>query len=190
MTRNQRLVRMLRGLSSLSQGQLARKTGLSSNRIAALEAGDLEPTAQDLQRIAEQAGLTAADAEQLMRFWETLSTNRQRYDQGSLETLPVLADVLKQQLATVLLRLLALPGPDADPEDADPAHVEDMMNRLRSRSHEVRIWVVRVAEEFQSWALGGRVCDEAARLAAENPEEALQWAELAEEIVEQLEKPA
>lgn len=190
MTRNQRLARMLRGLTGLSQGQLARKAGLNPNRVAAIEAGELEPMARDLQRIAEAAGMAAADADQLMRIAEAFIRNRRRQDQGSLEALPALMDLLKLQLAAVFLRLLDLPGPGTPRAAGGPEHVEDMMNRLRPRSHEVRVWIVRTAEELQCWELCERVCDEAVRVAADNPEVAAQWAELAEEIAEQLQSAA
>lgn len=192
MTRNQRMARMLRGLTGLSQGQFARKAGLNPNRVAAIEAGDLEPTAQDLQRIAAGAGMSAADADQLLRIGDWFSSGRQRQDQGALEALPALMDTLKQQLGVVFLRLLALPAPAAAPAAEDPAHVEDMMNRLRGRRHEVRVWAVRTVEELPSWSLCERVCDESIResLRGGDLDRAVEWAELAQEIVQQLENPS
>ncbi|HEX2223278.1 MAG TPA: hypothetical protein VHN15_03630 [Thermoanaerobaculia bacterium] len=105
-----------------------------------------------------------------------------------MTTLSDLMDRLNRQLSDTYLRLLGLPAPETS-RAVSAEHVEDMMDRLRSRSHEVRIWAVRTAEELQCWELCERACDESTRLAATDPEQAAQWAEIADEIAEQLDKP-
>lgn len=189
MTRNQLTTRILRAVTGMSQGEFALKAGLGRNRLSHIEAGEAEPMPQELQRIAHAAGLTAADADEVLRSLEALLHQRRRHEQGHVEALSSLRDRLSRQLADTYLRLLSLPGPETA-KAVTSQHVEDMMDRLRSRSHEVRIWVVRTAEEFQCWELCERACDESVRLVDTDPEQAAQWAELAEEIAEQLEVPA
>jgi tetratricopeptide (TPR) repeat protein len=98
---------------------------------------------------------------------------------------------LKEVLSTAYYRLLALPEPDQAPQadDEDPLKTEDLMRRLKSSSREARVFLVRVAEQFQSWALCERVCDESIREAARNVEEAAAWAQLAQEIAERVPAP-
>jgi tetratricopeptide (TPR) repeat protein len=85
--------------------------------------------------------------------------------------------------------LLALPGPDAVPQPEDRLKAEDLLRRLKDCSKEVRVSLVRVAEEFQSWALCERICDESIREAERNVEEAGAWAQLAQEISERVPVP-
>lgn len=189
MTRKQRMTRILRAASGLSQGQFARSAGLSRNRLTHIEAGEAEPTPQEIQAFAHIAGLTAADADELLRYLEALIDRRRRHEQGHGAALSELMDRLNRQLSDTYLRLLSLPAPDAA-RAVSAEHVEDMVSRLRSTSHEARIWIVRTAEEFQCWELCERACDESSRLAATDPEQAAQWAEIADEIAEQLDKAA
>ena len=177
------MARVLRAVTGLSQGRFAKRAGLRPTEIANIESGQTEPTVHHLQRIAEGAGMTAADADELMRYAEALIDYRQRLDRGTDEVLPALVKRLEWQLSRTFLRLLALPGPD--PEPAEP--VEELMDRLRETPPEVRPALVQVAEEFQSRALYERVREEAERESG-NPEEAAAWARLAEEIAAQLQE--
>jgi transcriptional regulator with XRE-family HTH domain len=179
------MARVLRAMTGLSQGQFAKKAGLRLSDIAGIESGQTEPTVQNLQRIAQGAGMTASDADELMHYGEALIDYRQRQDQGSEEVLPALMSRLERQLSATYLRLLALPGPEPRPQAVEPRSVEELMDRLKSCSPEVRVYLVRVAEEFQSQALCERVREEAA-LEGEHPEEAVAWTQIAEEIAAQL----
>lgn len=178
------MARVLRALTGLSQGRFAKRAGLRPTDIANIESGQTEPTVHHLQRIADGAGMTAADADELMRYAESLIGYRQRLDQGGTEVLPALMERLERQLSGTFLRLLALPGPT--PEPAEP--VEDLMDRLKETPPEIRTVLVQVAEDFQSQALYERVREEAERESG-NPEEAAAWARLAEEIAAQLQEP-
>jgi transcriptional regulator with XRE-family HTH domain len=179
---------MLRGMTGLSQRRFAEEVGLQPRQISGIEGGQVEPTPQDLQRIAQGAGLTVADADELLRYGEALARYRRRQDQGSEEALPALMDRLKLQLSRSFLRLLALPGPGSGPQAGEHRAVEELMARLRVCSPEVRVWIVRTAEEFQGWELYERVREEAGQEALRNSEEAAAWAQLAAEIAAQLQE--
>ncbi len=187
MTRNQRMARMLRGMTGLTQGRFAKKALLHPSMVTAIEAGEVEPTSQHLQRIAQGAGLTAADADELLRQAEALVRYRERQHEGRDEALPALMDRLKRQLGNVFTRLRALPDPGSAPRAEEGRDMEGLMARLKVRSPEVRVWIVRTAEEFQSPALCERVREEARRAA--DAGEAAAWAQLAEEIARQLPEP-
>lgn len=187
MARNQRMAGMLRGITGLSQRQFAKRVGLHPRHITAIEGGEVEPTPQDLQRIALGAGMTVADADELLRHAEALVSYRERQDQGSEEVLPALMERLKGQLSATFLRLLALPGPE--PRPVERRGVEELMAQLRTCTPEIRVALVQVAEEYQSLELYERVREEAAREEERGAEDAVAWAHLAKEIAVQLQQP-
>lgn len=181
--RSQRIAGMLRGMAGLSQRRFAEKVGLHPRQIAAFEGGEVEPTPQELQRIAQLGmGMTVADAEELLRQADAMARYRERQQEGRDEALPALMDRLQRQLSDTFLRLLALPGP----QTVERRDVEELMGELRACTPEARIWLVRAAEEFQSRELCERVREEAAREAERGGELAAVWAQIAEEIAVQV----
>ena len=66
---------------------------------------------------------------------------------------------------------------------------EELWGRLKELGAEKRLAVVRVAEEFQTWALCERVCEESTRAASRNVEEAGSLARLAREIADRVRGP-
>jgi tetratricopeptide (TPR) repeat protein len=66
---------------------------------------------------------------------------------------------------------------------------EALWRRLKTLSKEVRLAVVQVAEEYQTWALCERVCQESIAEASRDVESAAELARLAEEIAERVPGP-
>ncbi|HEY2291024.1 MAG TPA: tetratricopeptide repeat protein [Thermoanaerobaculia bacterium] len=79
--------------------------------------------------------------------------------------------------------------PDADDLDLDRARAEELFSRLVKLPEEIRLAVVRVAEEYQSWALCEKVCAVSSGEASRSVERAAAWARLAEEIAERVRGP-
>jgi tetratricopeptide (TPR) repeat protein len=85
------------------------------------------------------------------------------------------------------------PSPDGYPEPHDliPAHrrAEELFSRLAGLSEEMRLTVVRMAEEYQTWYLCERVCLASVQALSRDVESAASWARLAQEIAERVAGP-
>lgn len=190
MSRDQRIARLLRAVTELSQEEFAQAVDLPPSLVSQIEACRIEPRRSHLQIMARKgAGITLSDAEEVLHHLETARDYRIRQEQGTTEVLPGMVERLKEALSTVYDRLLALPGPDIVPQSEDRLEAEDLLRRLKNTSKEIRVSLVRVAEEFQGWALCERVCDESIREAERDLEEAAAWAQLAQEIAERAPVP-
>jgi tetratricopeptide (TPR) repeat protein len=71
----------------------------------------------------------------------------------------------------------------------DRERAEVLWGRLKGLSEETRLEVVRVAEEFQNWALCERVCEESITEASRKVERSRSLARLAQEIAERVPGP-
>ncbi len=189
MSRSHQVARLLRSVTEMSQEEFAKATGISPHLVSQIEAGRMEPGRSHLQKMARKVGITLSDADEVLRHLEALRDFRHRQQQGSEDALPALMGQLGSLLAAVFHRLLALPQPAHVPRQADRLDADDLMNRLRDAPKEVRPYLVQVAEDFQTWALCERVCDESERQAARSLEEATAWAELAQEIANRVAGP-
>lgn len=189
MSRNRQVARLLRAVTELSQEEFAQEIGLSPHLVTQIEAGRMEPGRSHLQKMARKVGITPSDADEVLRHLEALQEYRHVQQQGSEEALPALMGQLGSLLSAAYHRLLALPEPAHVPHEVDRLDADDLMNRLRGARKEVRHYIVQVAEDFQTWALCERVCDESVKEAARSVEEATAWAELAQEIAVRVSGP-
>lgn len=178
------MARALRAVTELSQEEFAKAVDLSPHLIAQIESGLMEPGGAHLLKMARKVGITVADAEEWLRYLETLRVYRDGQQRGTQEAFPALQDHLEAVLSGVYRHLLALPKPSQIPQDDDRLHAEVLMAELRDASREVRVALIEVAEEYQNWALCERVCDESIQEAARDIEEATAWARLARQIAE------
>ena len=189
MSRSHQIARLLRAVTELSQDEFAQATGISSHLIAQIESGRMEPGHSRLQKMAGKVGITLSDAEDLLRHLDTLREYRDHLRKGGEEIMPALMEQLGRLLSDAYLRMLALPYPPEAPREADRLGAEELMGRLRDTPQEVRIPLVQVAEDFQTWALCERVCDESIQAAERSIEEATDWAMIAQEIANQVAAP-
>lgn len=183
MSRDQQIARLLRAVTELSQEEFARKADLPANLVAQIEAGRIEPRQPHLQKMARRVvGITLSDADEVLRHLETLRKYRNRQETGTAEVLHIWEDRLKRDLAKVYYHLLALPGPVHVPQAEERLKAHALLEQLRALPSEVRFSLVKVAEDFQTWALCAAVCEESISEAAKSTERSMSWAQLAQEI--------
>jgi len=177
-----RLARLFRALSGETQKAFAETTGVDLSLLARYELDQVEPGLDHLAKLAEGAGLTMAAGEQVLRLADTLSTPRRRTGAGA-------EDLLSQELSALLAdtyqRLLRLAPPADPPQPKDREHANDLWARLEPLPEDEQLAVVRVAREFQSWALLERVCEESVSEASCEAGRAASLERLAEEIAAQ-----
>ncbi|MEO6195375.1 MAG: helix-turn-helix transcriptional regulator [Thermoanaerobaculia bacterium] len=180
-----RLARLFRALSGETQKDFAERTGLDLSLIARYELDQIEPGLDHLARLAEGAGLTLAAGEQVLRLADTLSGPRRRMGAGIED----LGGELSALFAGTYQRLLRL-TPSTDPPRAeDREHANDLWARLEPLPEDEQLAVVRVAREFQSWALLERVCQESVAEASREAGRAASLARLAQEIAARVRGP-
>ncbi len=146
----------VRALSGETQKDFAERTDVDLSLLARYELDQVEPGLDHLARLAEGAGLTAADGEQVLRLVNTLGDPRRRTGAGIEDLGPELSAVL----AGTYQRLLRLTPPADPPQAEDREHARELWSRLEPLPEDEQLAVVRVAREFQSWALLERVCQE------------------------------
>lgn len=180
-----RLARLFRALAGETQKDFAERTGLDLSLLARYELDQVAPGLDHLAKLAEGAGLTMMDGEQLLRLADTLSAPRRRTGSG-VEDLDAELSALISGIYQRLLRL----APTADPPKAeDRERARDLWARLEPLPEDEQLAVVRVAREFQSWALLERVREESAAEAPQDAERAASLARLAQEIAARVRGP-
>ncbi|HSS50124.1 MAG TPA: helix-turn-helix transcriptional regulator [Thermoanaerobaculia bacterium] len=182
-----RLARLARALSEATQKGLAERTGIHYVLVAQYEQGQIEPGPANLERLlAEGAGLTVADGEEVLKLADTLRQPRVRAGQGAAELFP---ELLATLVAGVYRRLLRLPLPEARPSSEDRLYAGELWSRLKGVAESQALAVVKVAREFQSWALAELLCEESVVQASRDVERASFLARLAREIAERVPGP-
>lgn len=189
MRREQVLARLLRALSGMTQEQIGGEIGVHASLIAQFELGRAVPGRDHLERMAKAARLTLRDAEEVLRLGEALQQPRQRRGEGAEDLLDELAQEARSKAGTGYEHLLRLPVPGSSPQDEDRQLAEELFGRLEGMHPETRLTMVRLAEGYQSWALCDMVCRAAVQEAARDPEIAMAWAGLAQEIAARVRGP-
>src|SRR4051794_31543316 len=164
-----RLVRLARALSGETQKEFGERTGIHPILLAQYELDQVEPGPENLELAARGAGLTVAAGEEVLRFADTLRQPRERAGQGTADLVHDLAAGL---VSGVYRRLLRLPVPEGLPNSEDRLPVGDLWSRLKNLTESQALTVVKVAREFQSWALVERLCDESEAQASRDVERA------------------
>lgn len=176
MKRENRIVRLARALSGKSQERFGQEVRVGPKMITAYESGDRKPGSGTTERIAGGAGLTVREAEDVLRFADTLARPRQRTGQ----TMADLRDDLAALVARVQQRLLRLPIPGGPELPEDERSTEDLWRLLADLTEDQRSAVVTVSPTFQSRELAERIRQEAE--ASEDPERAASLRRTAERI--------
>lgn len=186
MNRENLKARLLRAVSGKSQEQLGEETGIPAGVIGQIEQGKVMARPAYLARLAANEGLTSADAEDILRRYETLRSSRRRRGQTAEDLLEGLAAELRSHTRESYERLVALPLPASGPQSEERIRAAELFERLVGLSPQERLAVVRLEEEFQSWALCERVSHASEREASRDIELANAWAILAVEIAERV----
>jgi tetratricopeptide (TPR) repeat protein len=181
-----RLVRLVRALSGETQKELAERTGIHPVLLAQYELDQVEPGPENLESVTQAGGLTVAAGEEILRFADTMRRPRERAGQG--EAAPV-QELLAGLVSGIYRRLLRLPPPVAQPTSEDRLQAGELWSRLKDLGESQALAVIRIAREFQSWALVERLCEESVVQASRDVDRAGFLARLAREVAERISGP-
>ena len=183
------IARLLRALSGKSQEQMGEEVGVSPSLIAQFETGKVLPNREHLELLAEGAGLTVREAQDVLSLCEALRSSHRRRGRSAEDLLQALAEDVRAHADSVYRRVLTLPLPAGQPSTEDRERAERLGSRLKDLPPDLRLAVVQVAEEFQNWALCEWLCAESAREASRHWERSAGLARLAREIAERVSGP-
>jgi tetratricopeptide (TPR) repeat protein len=186
MRRSNLLARLFRALSGRTQMAFGKRTGIHHVLLAKYEGGLVDPSLDHLQRMGQLgAGLTVAAGELILDLADALRQPRKRAGHGA----EVFAGELTALVSGFYQRLLRLPLPQDAPHAEDRLHAAESWAKLAKLSEGQQLAVVRVAREFQTWALAERVCAESVFQASRDVHRAASLAQLAREIAEKVQGP-
>ncbi|HSS51886.1 MAG TPA: helix-turn-helix transcriptional regulator [Thermoanaerobaculia bacterium] len=186
MRRRNLLSRLFRALSGLTQMAFGKRTGIHHVLLAKYEGGLVDPSLDHLQRMGQLgAGLTVAAGELILDLADALRQPRKRAGHGAED----FTDELTALVSGFYQRLLRLSIPHPAPSAKDLLHAAEQWRSLAELSEGQQLAVVRVAREFQTWALAERVCEESEVQASRDVERTASLARLAQEIAEKVEGP-
>lgn len=180
MERNNLIARLLRAGSGKSQEQLADDAELHKVTIANIESGLHTPEAETLEQIAGGVSLTTADGEELLKLYESLQRQRLRPGRDMDDLLANLLEELRNRSHLLMERLRRLPFPGETPSPEDRRTATERMAVLRTLDEPTRLLLVKVDEDFQTWALAEQAVQASAE--ADDLREARAWARVAVEI--------
>jgi tetratricopeptide (TPR) repeat protein/DNA-binding XRE family transcriptional regulator len=180
MKKENRIVRLARALAGKSQERFGEEVRVAPKMIGAYEAGDRTPGAETTERVAAGAGLTVRDAEDILRFADTLARPRSRNGQTAAD----LRDDLTALVSRFHERVLRLPLPQGSSLSKDGRSTEDLWRLLADLTEDQRSAVVTAGRPFQSQSLAARFRAESEAEATRDPERAASLARTAERIVE------
>jgi transcriptional regulator with XRE-family HTH domain len=183
--RKRRLARLFRAESLLTQTQVEESTGIDRVTMAHYESGRDVPTPEHLELLATAARLTVDAGEELLDLSDTLRRPRRRAGREAGDLLAELGDTRHAHQAWRRFLSLRLPDPVPAPEDRNQAR--EQLDRLRDLPESQRLSVVRVALDFQTWALAEQAVEASAQAA--DPGEARAWAKLAAEVARRVRGP-
>ncbi|HEV7503486.1 MAG TPA: hypothetical protein VGS07_01070 [Thermoanaerobaculia bacterium] len=193
------LVSILALWRGLSQKEVGAKAGLEESSISYhLRRGGLvaeavfERLLAGLQaRPAEVAVVTACleNLEALEKDTVLTAAESDKVEEAILE----ISRLSRRILSAAAVRSREAPAPDAYPRpcDVEPARWQagESWALLAELPEDQQLAVVRVAREFQTWALAERVCEESVFQASRDVERTAALARLAREIAEQVQGP-
>jgi transcriptional regulator with XRE-family HTH domain len=165
--------RIIRAVSGLTQAQMSERIGVDPGHLAQIEIGNAAVTTDQLRRMAAEAGIGIAEADELLALYQEQTRPWHRTGEGMETILDEIGRGLRQHAGLALQRLLKLPPPPPKPGDA-----EEQLADLRRLSPASRLAVVRNVEGYRSPALARRCREQATA----DPRRAAAWERLADEI--------
>jgi tetratricopeptide (TPR) repeat protein len=187
MKRENLLARLLRALSGKSQERIAEELAVHSSLVGQVENG--QPAAGDyLERLAQASGITLSQGWEILSRYEAFVQSRRKGRSAEI-LLDELASEVRENATATFQRLLSLPLPFTLPAASDRQRGEELWSRLANLSEEARLAVVQVAEEYQSWSLCERICQESEIEVSRDVERAAELARLAQEVAKRVPGP-
>lgn len=181
MDRDNRLARLFRALTDNTQQELAQELGVLKGTLTLVEGGKLAPSPDLLDQMAESAGLTVDQGDELLQRYDTLRRTRQRAGRDPEALFAELGEPLRSRAHRTFQRLLTLRLPATPPRAEDRIPARELFATLKELTPAQRLAVVRIAAEYQTWAVCELAVEES--LSASGGE-AEAWSELAVEISE------
>lgn len=108
--RERRLARLFRSEALLTQTEIEERTGIDRVTMAHYEAGDRTPTREHLELLAEAAGMSVADGEEILKLSDALRGPRLRQGRGAADLIAELGDTRQAHRAWRRFLRLSLPG--------------------------------------------------------------------------------
>jgi transcriptional regulator with XRE-family HTH domain len=186
--RENTIARLLRALSSKTQAQVSRETGIHPSLLASFETGRAVPSPEHLEKLSRLADLTVEEASNLLDLADAC---RQGGPRDSAKTADAAIQRLCEKITGYTLMIYeqfrALPVPASPPAPEDREEAAELWSGLARISPEGRTAAVRLARELQTWAFCERLCLESGREAAEGRgESAVELARLARDVAERV----
>jgi transcriptional regulator with XRE-family HTH domain len=181
-----RLVRLARALSGDTQKEFSQRTGIHPVQLAQYERDLVDPGPENLELATQGAGLTVAAGEEILLFADTMRRPRERAGQ---EAADIVHELLAGLVSGVYRRLLRLPLPAVQPTPEDRLEAGELWSRLKRLTESQMFAVLRIACEFQSWALVERLCEESVVQASRDVERAGFLARLARAVADWVSGP-
>jgi transcriptional regulator with XRE-family HTH domain len=161
-TRAQLKVRMLRGISGLTQEELERAAGVE--HIGHMEHGQRDPDAGQMARICSSLNLLPEDCEEMFRVYETRSAAYVARAGLPVPEAPVVRDRTVAMIEAILEEWEARMADRPDRAAACAADRERARRAWRELSGletvEDMALVARVGLDYQTWAMVALLCDE------------------------------
>lgn len=185
------VVVFLRELAGMTQAELGRAAQVDQTYISRFELGKQTPSEEVLQRISKAAKMPW-DAVAFLRraFAAVLSTaERHRLDSclGTPELDPEAVEMGLLAAAPYLLELALLEPPPPPPEE-ERREADEIWTALELLPMDRRRRLIEISlRASRSWALAERICEASAEAAKHRADEALELANLALRIAQQVE---
>lgn len=180
-------VAMLRALRGWSQAELAEAAGVGTRTVSRYESGAQTPSWGTFEQIVAAVGVPILMVDGLLSW---ISMARSALDGGSGSGIsdPVAQATAElthaiRQLVRSALEESDLLNPDR-PGEPDRRNAAELWAVLEPYPLKDQIFLVEAASEYQRWALCELICDKSLVATADQPERAVELAELAVRVAE------
>lgn len=188
MRRENLMARMLRALSGQTQEQAAEALDVHPSLIAQIELGEVAPSPEQLEKMAHQADLTVAGAEELLGHYDSLQRSSRWRGEGIEETLEKMKAITREHIVRGYEQLAALRiAEEASREaerQAERQRADELWARLESYPEATQLELVEVAEEYQNSALFLKIMELSVDEEDRDPERAASLERVARKIGE------
>ena len=172
---------VLRFLARMTQADLGRAAGIDQGLISRYESGKHVLPEESLRRIAAAVGVPWSGVIFLRRSCAAVLASRRTA--GGLDTEPLDAGALQTPLERVLLVVATYLDEEGSREasaEEERREAEQIWEALKEFPASRRRRLIELSlRAGRSWALAERLCEASLRMTAEEPEEALELADLA-----------
>lgn len=190
MRRENTMARMLRALAGTTQEQVAEALDVHPSLVAQIELDEVAPSPAQLEKMARQAGLTVAGAEELLAHHDALRRSGRWRGQGLEATLETVMGTVRDHLTRAYEELEILQDAEEAAEEAESQRAEELWARLEKYPEATQLELIEVADEYQSEALADHILDRFAEELDPDPERAARLGRLTRRIRELAERRA